>query len=327
MEARWKTRAHGGKMNGTKKTSRPPFGCYAGSIVIFILCLGSVWTAIFQSFPEWTPTPALNVETVFTDTVVSTSTVTLEARIIPSFTPALEIPSEPAQTSFLAAADSQISAVIPVTGLSCIPNNSPQTGKVVQVVDGDTIKVLLDQDGLTYSVRYIGMDTPENTSQVEYFGLEATAKNMELVNGKTVTLIRDVSETDRYGRLLRYVLAGDLFVNYELVAQGYANTVSYPPDISCIPMFQAAERQASDANLGLWGAPPVLAVVPTTSTSGDGTGGNAPCTCSGPDLDCQDFKTHTAAQACYVYCRDTGYGNTFKLDGNDNDGIACESLP
>ncbi len=87
------------------------------------------------------------------------------------------------------------------------------------------------------------MNTPEDTSQVEYFGPEATAKNTELVAGKAVTLIKDVSETDQYGRLLRYVIVDDLFVNYELVSLGYANTASYPPDTACIPAFQAAEQR------------------------------------------------------------------------------------
>jgi micrococcal nuclease len=180
------------------------------------------------------------------------------------------------------------------------------------------------------------MDTPENTSQIEYFGPEATARNSELVYGKTVRLIRDVSETDRYGRLLRYVIAEDVFVNYELVAQGYANAASYPPDIACIPTFQAVEQQASTAKLGLWGAPPTQIVVlplPTAFSGGSSggslgsSGGNAPCNCSGPDLDCGDFSTHASAQACYDHCVALGFGNIFRLDGNDNDGLACESLP
>jgi micrococcal nuclease len=201
---------------------------------------------------------------------------------------------------------------------------------VVDVIDGDTIKVLLDVDGQTYSVRYIGMDTPENTSQIEYFGLEATAKNSELVYGKTVTLIKDVSETDRYGRLLRYVIAENIFVNYELVAQGYANTASYPPDIACIPTFQTAEGQASALKLGLWGVPPTQAILlplPTAPSGGSGSsGGNAPCNCSGPDLDCGDFSTHASAQSCFNYCRSAGFGDVFRLD-RDSDGSACESLP
>lgn len=52
----------------------------------------------------------------------------------------------------------------------------------------------------------------------------------------------------------------------------------------------------------------------------------APCNCSGPDLDCSDFATHAAAWACYDYCKQQGYGDVFRLDG-DSDGIACESLP
>jgi hypothetical protein len=52
----------------------------------------------------------------------------------------------------------------------------------------------------------------------------------------------------------------------------------------------------------------------------------APCNCSGPDLNCSDFATHAEAQACYEYCKQQGYGDVFKLDG-DNDGSACESLP
>ena len=239
-----------------------------------------------------------------TNTLTKTSTSTLTKTSTPEFTPTRN------QTAL---------------GASCIPNNLSQTGKVVDVVDGDTIKVLLDQDGQTYTVRYIGMDTPESTSQVEFFGAEASVKNVQLVFGKTITMIKDVSETDRYGRLLRYILVDNIFVNYELVAQGYANTASYPPDIACIPTFLEAEQKASASKLGLWAAPPTIAALPTSS--GPGAGGNAPCNCSGPDLDCKDFSSHASAQSCYNYCVSLGFGNIFRLDGNDNDGLACESLP
>ena len=181
-------------------------------------------TATYTSYPTATDTPAPPLST--TDMPLS--------------------PTPPTATS----------GVISVTGVSCIPDNPPQTGKVVQVVDGDTIKVLLDQDGRTYTVRYIGMDTPENTGQIEYFGPEATAKNTALVYGKTVTMFKDVSETDPYGRLLRYVIAGNIFVNYELVALGYANTASYPPDVACIEKFLEAEQRASASKLGFWGDRP-----------------------------------------------------------------------
>jgi endonuclease YncB( thermonuclease family) len=216
-----------------------------------------------------------------------------------------------------------VSGFIPVTGASCIPDNQSQTGRVLDIVDGDTIVVVLDQDGKAYSVRYIGMEAPESTSRVEPFGLEAVAKNRELVHGKNVTLIKDVSETDRHGHLLRYVIADGIFVNYELVAQGYAKVASYPQDIACIPAFQAAEEQASAWRLGLWGDPPPPTPLPTGASS---SGASPVCSCSGSLYNCSDFSTHASAQACYNYCNAAGHGDIHRLDG-DNDGNACEDLP
>ena len=77
---------------------------------------------------------------------------------------------------------------------------------MVNVVDGDTIDVTVD--GVERRVRYIGIDTPETvhpTRGVELYGKDASACNAQLVEGKTVQLEKDVSETDRYGRLMRYV--------------------------------------------------------------------------------------------------------------------------
>jgi micrococcal nuclease len=140
---------------------------------------------------------------------------------------------------------------LPPASMLCVWQTNPrQVATVVDVVDGDTIKV--DLDGETYKVRYIGMDTPEKGRP---FFEEASAKNAELVDGQTVLLVKDVSETDRYDRLLRYVFVGDTFVNFELVNQGYAAAASYPPDVSCDGMFRAAEADARSHERGLW-APP-----------------------------------------------------------------------
>jgi micrococcal nuclease len=118
---------------------------------------------------------------------------------------------------------------VQIAGAECIPAETERTeAQVPRVIDGDTIEV--DIDGQSFRVRYIGMDTPEATSEIEYFGPEATAFNAQMVEGKTVTLMKDVSETDQYDRLLRYVIVDDLFVNYELVRQGFANTTTFPPD-------------------------------------------------------------------------------------------------
>lgn len=65
-------------------------------------------------------------------------------------------------------------------------------------------------------------------------------------------------------------------------------------------------------------------LAPTNAPSGND---NGPCSCSGKDLDCSDFATHAAAQACYDYCKAVTGGDVHKLDGSDNDGLACENLP
>jgi micrococcal nuclease len=135
----------------------------------------------------------------------------------------------------------------PSAGL-CIPAGSPrQVARVVDVVDGDTIRVEID--GETYKVRYIGMDTPERDRP---FYQEATARNAEMVDGQAVLLVKDVSETDKYDRLLRYVFAGDTFVNFELVNQGYAAAATFPPDVSCDATFRLAETDARSHERGLW---------------------------------------------------------------------------
>lgn len=309
-----------------------PHSVLVGAGAISMLSILIAISATACTFSPSSPEPTIDVNSIYThaaETIIAQSRNTEVAQSpIPEFTPT-KLPTE--TQAILHTATIQPTQARVAAGASCIPNNPAQTGKVVDIVDGDTIKVLLDQDGKTYSVRYIGMDTPENTSQVEYYGPEATQKNAEMVYGKTVTLIKDVSETDRYNRLLRYVLVEDNFVNYELVAQGYANTASYPPDTSCIPTFQEAEQQASVSKLGLWAAPPTVTPFPTfallpTQPPSDGSSGNAICSCSGNLYNCADFASHASAQACYNYCISIGRGDIHRLDG-DSDGSACESLP
>lgn len=128
---------------------------------------------------------------------------------------------------------------------------SPQVveATVVRVIDGDTIEV--DIGGRLYKVRYIGIDTPE----IGRPGAdEATAVNAQLVSGKTVYLEKDVSETDRYGRLLPYVWTDEGMVNAILVASGYAQVATYPPDVKYQQDFLELQRQAEANGLGLWAA-------------------------------------------------------------------------
>lgn len=118
---------------------------------------------------------------------------------------------------------------------------------VTNVIDGDTIDV--DIDGRLFRVRYIGVDTPERGQ----FGYEeAMIANVQLVSNGIVWLEKDVSDMDIYGRLLRYVWTERGQVNAELVASGYAQVVTYPPDVKYQDDYLELQRQARQAGLGLW---------------------------------------------------------------------------
>lgn len=124
---------------------------------------------------------------------------------------------------------------------------------VKRVVDGDTIVLESGE-----RVRYIGIDSPEfeyQGSRVVGAECGATASaqmNRELVGGKAVRLESDRSDTDRYGRLLRYVYVDDIFVNQVLVEQGYAKSTAYPPDTYYQPELDLAEEQAKLEERGVW---------------------------------------------------------------------------
>lgn len=153
------------------------------------------------------------------------------------------------------------------TATPTVPPNTATAGResllavqVRRVVDGDTIIVAIN--GREERLRYIGIDTPESVqpnTPVECFGREAAEANRRLVEGRTVLLERDVSDRDRFGRLLRYVYVDDpssgerVFVNHELVARGYAQVATYPPDVRYESQFRAAQRDARDEGRGLWG--------------------------------------------------------------------------
>lgn len=130
-----------------------------------------------------------------------------------------------------------------------LPTNST-SATVNYVVDGDTIDV--NVNGANYRLRYIGMDTTESG---QLFFQEAKDFNAQLVDGKTVYLEKDVNETDRYGRLLRYVYLGNgRMVNEELVAAGLAYASTYPPDVKYQQRLAAAQQAAQTAGRGLWAA-------------------------------------------------------------------------
>lgn len=156
---------------------------------------------------------------------------------------------------------------------------------VERVVDGDTF---VTRDGSR--VRLIGVNTPEISGTVEYFGEEAANYTKRMLTGQTVWMFRDVSETDRYGRLLRFVfLPGDrLMFNERLVLEGYANAATYPPDVSLADRFREAERKARAAGAGLWGdgaaADAAADDGPAAGGAPDGRGSERSAACPSPDI-------------------------------------------
>jgi endonuclease YncB( thermonuclease family) len=211
-------------------------------------------------------------------------------------------------------------AAIP-EGYPCIPLAIPISGEVINVVDGDTIEILIGSE--EFRARYIGIDSPEIN---EPLGEQAYQFNRALVEGRAADLYFDVSEMDSYGRLLLYVFVGDIFANYEMVRSGYAQAKDYPPDTACSATFHEGSTIARQGELGIWAPEPERS--PTVKPTSPPGIGNVPakCTCKPPDLDCGDFGTHRKAQACYQYCKSLGKGDYYRLDGDD-DGSACETLP
>jgi endonuclease YncB( thermonuclease family) len=190
------------------------------------------------------------------------------------------------------------------------------------VVDGDTIEV--EVAGQRKTVRYIGVNTPETVAPnrpVQCYGPEASTANKAMVEGKIVYLEKDVSETDSFGRLLRYVYRPEAFVNAELVKQGYAQAATYPPDVKYTQLFVQLEEQARSAGRGLWGnvckATPTPTVAPKPAATKQPTrqptsrpptprpptpvpppsGGVCGTSYSpnGPDRDCPDFSSQAGA--------------------------------
>lgn len=122
-----------------------------------------------------------------------------------------------------------------------------QSQRVERVIDGDTF-VLTDGR----RVRMLGIDTPELRYR-EYYAEEASDRLRELIDGRKVVLQSDIisADTDRYGRILRYVLYQDRDINLQLIEEGYARAyVKYK--IERLPDYIEAEDRARKKGLGVW---------------------------------------------------------------------------
>jgi micrococcal nuclease len=127
---------------------------------------------------------------------------------------------------------------------------------VTKVVDGDTFWA---DDGTSkgLKIRLIGVDAPESRrtfkKQVGYFGKEAKTYLTNLLSGRSVRLEYDLNRTDQYGRTLAYVYLQDgTFVNAELVKNGFAMTLTIPPNVKFADEFVKLQEEARENNRGLW---------------------------------------------------------------------------
>ncbi|MCX2727828.1 thermonuclease family protein [Thermomicrobium sp. 4228-Ro] len=205
------------------------------------------------------------------------------------------------------------------------PFTEPAT--VRTVIDGDTLTVVTLRGEAV--VRLIGIDAPERGSDghpPECYNEEATRLLAELAPPGTVVLLeRDVSETDRYGRLLRYVWIDRngqrLLLNEELVRRGAAVAREYPPDTRYAARLAAAQQVAQATRAGLWSHCSTADVTPTSTAP---PARDARCDPSypdicvpppPPDLDCRDIP--------YRRFR-VQPPDPHRLD-TDRDGIGCES--
>lgn len=140
--------------------------------------------------------------------------------------------------------------------IGCSPSTSfvaytYEKAVVTRVIDGDTIEIEGGE-----RVRYLGIDTPEiayDSQPTQPFGIEATNRNKELVEGKTVYLQKGTRNVDEYGRLLRYVYTDDgTFVNAELVAEGLAKAYIFDTNDWYSQTLVQLDQYARMKKVGLW---------------------------------------------------------------------------
>ena len=201
---------------------------------------------------------------------------------------------------------------------------------VTRVIDGDTIDIETGE-----RVRLICIDTPEYYQ--DYYD-EATEFLEDLILGKEVKLVKDVSEVGKYGRLVRYVYLRDgTFVNELIVKSGYGEVYWYEPDTTLCYIIQKAENYAKRNDLGMWKDEDdddkdekdkedegEVEEEPETESEPEEEQKDLGYVCDSNFYNCGDFSTHTEAQEVFEYCG--GVDNDIHRLDSDEDGLACESL-
>ena len=224
------------------------------------------------------------------------------------------------------ARDQMASFLTRALGLPVVEVPSPEWVPVTRIIDGDTIEVEVPfiieiEPGRSWwrrrvPLRLIGIDTPEVG---EICATEATEAMKALVEDRNVRIDVDVSDVDRYDRLLRYVFSTEdgTFINEEMVRMGWARAVEYPPDTRYAEVLAIAEAEAKAAGRGLWSSGCEVPTTPST-TLPPSCDPAYPTVCipsPPPDLDCAEVP-----YTDFTVLPPDPHG----FDGDD-DGIGCET--
>lgn len=181
-------------------------------------------------------------------------------------------PSDPVSGSTSDPVSTPDSNLSSIDGVQSDAPASAESYEVISVVDGDTIKI--NYQGQTTSVRLIGVNTPETVDprkSVECFGKEASDYLKKLLEGKTITIAADPTQTDRdkYNRLLRYVYLDGEDVNQKIIASGYGYEYTYDVPYQKQAAYRQAQQSAEQAGKGLWASTAcnkATTAAPSTST-------------------------------------------------------------
>jgi micrococcal nuclease len=228
------------------------------------------------------------------------------------------------------------------------PKNNHISASVTRVVDGDTIEISMN--GKTEDVRLLLVDTPETvhpSEPVQPFGPEASQFVKDTLEGREVGIKVGIEERDKYNRLLAYVFIDGETIQEKLLRRGLARTAYLYNDLTMLDQFHEVQKVAVNQGIGVWSIDgyahvdhnhgyhyeekpepepkpePMPEPEPEPQPEPE-QNTNLKYDPNGPDRDCGDFDTHAEAQA---FMEASGPSDPHRLDGNDNDGLACESLP
>ena len=192
-------------------------------------------TAIVQKTPAYlrdqaTPTPGGTQNTSLPATATPSPTSYYTSTPSPTPEPTA-IPTVNAQT---------------FSGVNCVPFGTPKKGRVLDILDGVSAKIFMDD--LVYTVHYIGVDLPA----VAGYADAAAVVNGQMVYGRDVMLYEDPAGKDTLGLLSRYIVIDGKLVNLELIKLGLATVVDVPSGFACHQAFLDAEAAAKAAKVGQW---------------------------------------------------------------------------